>query len=110
MLARELTADGTAKVDYGANLSATSACEYDGDGHNNDVANETNVNANAFFGTNTWDDLGKTDLPDGAGQNGSWALPVGFNFALFDYLNVFKDGRNTSLIGFLLNEEAASGS
>lgn len=105
------TANGTAKVHDGggAVLTAASACQYLDPPNSSTVANAANVNAAGFFSTSTWTMVGtKVDLPDGAGQTGTWAI-AGANFAALDYMIVFKDGKGTNLIGFLLNELFSSG-
>lgn len=106
------TANGTAKVHDGGGtpvLTAAGACQYLDPPNNQTVANEANVNAAGFFSTSTWTMVGdKVDLPDGAGQTGTWAI-AGVDFGAFDYMIVFKDGKGTNLIGFLLNELFSSG-
>lgn len=106
------TANGTAKVHDGGGmpvLTAAGACQYLDPPDNATVANEANVNAAGFFSSSTWKMAGgKVDLPDGAGQSGTWAI-AGADFAAFDYMMVFKDGKGTNLIAFLLNELYSSG-
>lgn len=106
------TANGTAKVhDGGAgpNFTAAGQCQYMDPPDNNTIANAATVNAAGFFSTTTWTQVGaKVDVPDGAGQSGTWAI-AGANFLAFDYMIVFKDGKGTNLIGFLLNELFGSG-
>ena len=104
------TTDGTAKVYYGAQLSAASACQYVIPEDQSNVANLTNINAAMFFGTNTWAANSATSLQvtPANGAAGTWSL-TGANFATTDYMIVFKDGNDTNLIGFLLNGEATSG-
>ena len=106
------TANGTAKVHDGGGtpvLTAAGACQYLDPPDNKTVANEANVNAAGFFSTSAWMMVGdKVDLPDGAGQTGTWAI-AGADFAAFDYMIVFKDGKGTNLIAFLLNELFSSG-
>lgn len=104
------TADGTAKVFYNGN-SAADLCQYDDATDQNDVANETNINASGFFGTDTWEinpGQGQLEGAGNEGQSGTWSI-ANVDFATYDYIIVFKDGEDTSLIAFLFNEEASSG-
>jgi hypothetical protein len=102
------TTDGTAKVTHDNSTdTAASACQYIDPPDNNNVANETNINSAAFFGFSDWDVIqGQVDPANDLA--GSWSIP-GANFALFDYIIVFKDGSGTNLIAFLLNEEVSFG-
>jgi hypothetical protein len=104
------TMDGSdARVYYGANLTAAGNCQYLTPPDTSNVANATNVNAAGFFGTNTWAATSVLQFDPSNDQTGSWTVPS-VNFAAYDYMIVFKDGSDTNLIGFLLNEEASTGS
>jgi hypothetical protein len=102
------TTDGTAKVTHDNSTdTAASACQYLDPPDSSNVANETNINAAAFFGFSDWDVIqGQVDPANDLAD--SWSIP-GANFALFDYIIVFKDGNGTNLIAFLLNEEVSFG-
>ena len=102
------TTDGTAKVYYGDQLTAASACQYVEPPDNNEVANLTNINEAGFFGFTNWTaNAGQLQVGQG-GATGTWDI-LNPNFATTDYAIVFKDGADTNLIAFLFNEEAASG-
>jgi PEP-CTERM motif len=108
------TADGTAKVHDGATLptveTAASACQYLSPPDNSVVANETTVNNAAFFGFSDWSFAGIEQEEPLSGLSGTWAIPAAFlDFGAFDYMLTFKDGRDTNLISFLLNEQFSSG-
>jgi hypothetical protein len=105
------TTDGTAKVTHDNSTdTAALGCQYISPADNNNVANETNVNAAGFFGSTNWDST-SVDQEGGAGyagNSGSWAIAAP-DFATYDYIIVFKDGADTNLIAFLLNEEVSFG-
>lgn len=106
-----MTSDGSdARVYYGASQTAASDCTFVTPAGNL-IANETNVNNLAFFGFSDWTVTGVSQVNQNA-ITGSWAIPLAdLDFGLYDYMIVFKDGASTTnIIGFLLNEEASSGS
>jgi len=103
--------------DFGAQVenlagtrSAASACQYLTPADATNVAEIANINTAAFFGFADWQDNGQTLLSDAAstGQFGTWSVSS-VDFALFDYLIVFKGGPGTNLTGFLLNELFSEG-
>jgi hypothetical protein len=100
-------ADGTAKV-FNGGSSAASACEYITPPDPSTVANETTVNAAGFFGFSDWM-ITAADQVDVNASSGSWMITA-VDFAAFDYMITFKDGANTNLVSFLLNEMFSSGS
>ena len=105
--------DGSAKVHDGATspgvLSAASACQYLTPPDNDYTVTEENVNAVGFFDTTTWSSIYKIDLASNAGQSGTWAIPGTTDFATYQYMITFKDGKGTNLLSFLLNGEFSSG-
>lgn len=103
------TTDPTAKVeDSTSTTTAASACQYLDNPDNNNVANLANINAAGFFGTTDWAvNSGNLQVGPG-GASGTWAI-TGADFANYDYMIVFKDGNDTNLIGFLLNELYSNG-
>lgn len=104
------TTNPTAKVEDATGTStAASACQYIDTPSPSTIANTATVNANAFFGFSDWTLNGtNSQVTPGNGQAGTWAIQ-GVNFAAFDYMIVFKDGQDTNLTGFLLNELFSSG-
>ena len=106
------TADGTAKVHDGGGapiLTAASMCQYVTPADNSNVASITNINAAGFFGFSDW----QANSPvqgqiDANASTGTWSIS-NVNFALYDYIIVFKDGEETNLIAFLFNEAFSSG-
>ncbi len=105
------TTDGTAKVKGAAGTdTAASACQYLTPADNNNVASLANVNSAAFFGFSDWLTNGQTQMggSGNTGQAGSWSISS-VDFTSFDYMIVFKDGNDTNLISFALNEEFSSG-
>jgi len=91
-------------------VTNTTACEVstvaDQDFLNTDP---TTVNAEGFFGITTWEFIKKTDLSDGAGQSGSWALSAA-DWDMFDSIMlIFKDGAGTYLTGYLAAADVQSG-
>jgi hypothetical protein len=70
--------------------------------------NPTTVNSEAFFGYADWAFLKKDD-PLANGQTGTWSLS---SDAWSNYANImliFKDGNDTTLLGFLLTPTFTSG-
>jgi hypothetical protein len=104
--------DGTAKVHDGGALptveTAADDCQYIVPADNNNVASAANVNAAGFFGFTDWAGNGGSVQVDASAAAGTWAI-AGVNFALYDYMITFKDGQDTNLISFLLNESYSSG-
>lgn len=101
------TTDPTAKVTSGGSTAAFD-CQFITPADNNNVANQTNVNAAGFFGFTDWAATAALQVDQSGGLSGSWSIPS-VDFAAFDYIIVFKDGAGTNLIAFLLNETASSG-
>ena len=100
--------DGTAIVTHsGSTDTAASACQYLDPPDQSNVANLANINAAGFFGFSDWMDNGQTQT-GGGGLSGTWSI-ANVDFALFDYMITYKDGSETNLISFLLNEEVSSG-
>lgn len=74
------------------------------------------VNTESFFGFNNWSFAGK--LGEGilagagtkSGQSGTYNLSSIFNNSWEDVMLVFKSGRNTTLVGYLLEDGVTSGS
>ena len=104
------TTDGTAKVHDGtlSKNTAASACQYDNATTNSTVANLSSINTSAFFGFSDWLDNGQTQIDPANDLSGLWSI-LNVDFALLDYLMVFKDGEGTYLTAFLFNEEFSSG-
>jgi len=104
-----LTADGTSRVTGSATTdTAVSLCQYLTPADTNNVANETNVNAVAFFGINTWTSIFGDQQEDDVGQSGTWNI-LNADFDTYDYMITFKDGAETNLISFLFNGKFSSG-
>lgn len=105
------TANGTAKVAASGpgTLTAASNCQYLTPADNNNVASIAHINSAGFFGTTNWqENVGNTQIDTPNQSTGTWSI-ANFNFASFDYIIVFKDGKDTNLVGFLLNESYSSG-
>jgi hypothetical protein len=92
-----------AKVDY------ASACQRSTTATQDFLnTNPMTVNSEAFFGSADWTYLEKDD-PAGNGQTGTWSLS---NNEWSNYANImliFKDGKGTTLLGFLLTPSYISG-
>jgi hypothetical protein len=107
------TAGGTARVHDGAGapiLTAAAACQYLSDPDSSNTAKIANINAAGFFGFSDWESNGQTQM-SGAGStggSGTWSI-AGADFATYDYILVFKSGKGTNLVAFLLNEDFAAG-
>ena len=98
---RVLAAGGALGVD---------GCQFLSPADNSNVASIANINAAGFFGFNDWtaNSASNTQLEPGNGFSGTWTI-ANANFALYDYLIVFKDGRDTNLIAFSFNESFSTG-
>jgi hypothetical protein len=101
--------DPTSKVEDTTGLhTAASACQYITPADNNYVASIANINSAGFFGHSDWTaNAGNLQVGSG-GATGTWSITAP-NFALYDYMIVFKDGQDTNLIAFLFNELYTSG-
>lgn len=105
----DFTANGTAKVRGAATTNtAASACQYITPADNSNVASIANINAAGFFGFSDWQSNGQDQIEPAGGASGNWSI-TGASFASYDYIIVFKDGKNTNLIAFSLNELYSSG-
>ncbi len=98
-------------------VDTSTACQYLTPADNNNVANIDNINSAGFFGFSDWlsngqdqldNGLNKQGVLDSEGLSGTWSI-LNFNFSLYDYIIVFKDGGGTNLTAFLLGETASSG-
>jgi hypothetical protein len=105
------TVNPTAKVENAAGTAtAVNGCQYLDPPNQSNVASLANVNAAGFFGHSDWRDNGQTQLQGAGsiGQSGKWSI-ANVNFTAFDYIIVFKDGSDTNLVAFALNELFDSG-
>lgn len=104
------TSNPTAKVeDPTGTTTAASACQYLSPPDSSHTATIANINTAGFFGHSDWmaNSPSNTQVSANA-SSGTWSIATP-NFALNDYLIVFKDGSGTNLVGFLFNELFASG-
>jgi hypothetical protein len=100
------TTSPTAKVEnWTGTTTAVNGCQYLDPPDQRNVAGLVSVNAAGFFGHSDWQSNGQTQL-DGWGSTGKLGLwwIANVDFAAFDYMIVFKDGRDTNLIAFAFNE------
>jgi hypothetical protein len=108
------TADGTAKVhdDTGDKNTASSACEYASPPDSSTTAKKETVNSFGFFGFTDWEDNpGNTNDDNelsGGAKSGVWSI-TDPDFSTYDYMITFKDGADTNLTSFFLNEVYSSG-
>jgi hypothetical protein len=106
------TTSPTAKVEnlFGTS-TAVNGCQYIAPSDQNNVASLANVNAAGFFDHGDWQSNGQTQKEDffSSGLAGLWSI-ANVDFAAFDYMIVFKDGRDTNLIAFSFNELFSFGS
>lgn len=70
--------------------------------------NPSTVNQEAFFGFTDWTYLTRNDL--GEGQSGQWSVDSSIWNQYSDLLLVFKSGKDTTLLGFLVADGATGGS
>lgn len=89
-------------------VSNTSACQYS-DSATQDFLNTDpmTVNAEAFFGVSDWAFIGKSDGVNAT--SGNWTLGADSWDAFDNIMMIFKSGRDTTLVGYLLNEGATNG-
>lgn len=103
------TANTTAKVtDNTGTVSAASDCEYLNNPDQNNVASVGNINNAGFFGFSDWVLNTGNDQRSVEAASGTWAITAA-DFAMYDYMIVFKDGADTNLVAFLLDGPYASG-
>lgn len=67
--------------------------------------NPMTVNAEEFFGFDDWIFVKK----DGEGQNGIWSINAALWASYSEIMLIFKDGADTTLMGYLLADGATSG-
>ncbi|MBO1076874.1 PEP-CTERM sorting domain-containing protein [Roseomonas marmotae] len=101
-------ADETTPLVHNNWQSAASACQYLTNPDQHNAASIDNINAAGFFGFSDWESNGQTQMGNYSGLTGTWSI-ADANFDLYDYIIVFKDGKNTNLVAFLFNEEFSSG-
>ena len=99
-------ADGTSHVynDPG-HQTAVSECYIDSAAFN-DEGKFKDHNTYSYFGFADWELAEFTGSQEG--QSGDWAI-TDADFALNDYMIIFKSGEGTALVGFLFNEEFDDG-
>lgn len=73
-----------------------------------DNVTATVVNTEEFFGPADWVYLDKDD-PAGNGQTGVWSMDSNYWLTYASIMLIFKDGSNTTLVGFLLTPTFTSG-
>jgi hypothetical protein len=101
------TTEPNAKVENVAGTqTATSSCQYIVPPDQSNTNTIANINAANFFGSNAWQDNGETQ--QNGGSSGTWSIN-NVDFNTYDYAIFFKDGNDTNLIGFVLNEAFTSG-
>ena len=99
-----------AKVENAAGtMTAVSNCQYLTPPDPSNVGHIADINAAGFFGFSDWTvNAGNGQVNPSNDQLGTWAI-TGVNFAAYDYMIVFKDGRDTNLVAFLFNEQFVNG-
>jgi hypothetical protein len=88
-------------------LTASFACQYLTPPDSSNTASIANINAANFFGSDDWESNGQDQIGPG-GQSGTWTI-ANPDFATYHYGIFFKDGSDTNLVGFVFNEQYASG-
>jgi len=96
-------------------VSGASSCGI-GDANQDSVSpnRPLTVNTESFFGFSDWQFGGKIGETlgfggTGSGQAGSWNISSVFKSTWNDVMLVFKSGQNTTLVGYLLNDNVTSG-
>lgn len=93
-----------------AMVSNTSACQYSDTEDQDFLTDPMTVNTEGFFGASDWSYISKTEYNDNQGQSGTWAIHTS-QWSLFDEIMlIFKSGNGTTLVGYLANSGATSGS
>lgn len=88
--------------------TAASACQYLSPANQDNPATVANIKTAGFFNYTDWVENAGNVQRNANGKQGTWSIS-NVDFAANDYMIVFKSGENTNLIGFLLNEQFASG-
>jgi len=88
--------------------TAASACQYIDPPDNSNVASISNINTASFFGFGDWMSNNQLQIDTPDQLSGTWSI-TNVDFASRDYIIVFKDGADTNLVAFSLNEEVSFG-
>ncbi|MBD2364212.1 PEP-CTERM sorting domain-containing protein [Anabaena minutissima FACHB-250] len=92
------------------NVTGTTACEIGTANQDFLNTNPITVNAEQFFGFTDWKYSSRTDLASNAGQSGTWSIANFIQNTWTDAMLIFKDGGDTTLVGYLLQDGILSGS
>jgi hypothetical protein len=86
-------------------------CEVSDDHHDFVATDPMTVNTDSgFFGIDTWSFIARSEGgDDGLGVAGNWNIPDMFWDQYNEIMMVFKDGNATTLVGYLLDDQATSG-
>jgi hypothetical protein len=90
-------------------VTNTSDCEKSSANQDFLNTNPMTVNQEAFFGFSDWAYISRTEMSDGQGQSGSWSVNSNLWDSYSDLLLVFKDGKDTTLLGYLAVDGATNG-
>lgn len=96
-------------------VSGTSSCEYSTTADQDFLnTNPMTVNSEAFFNFTDWAFGGKVGentgyVGSGEGLSGSWNISSVIQSSWSDVMLVFKSGQGTTLVGYLLEDGATSG-
>lgn len=90
-------------------VSNTVSCEKSSANQDFLNTNPMTVNQEAFFGFSDWTYISRTDMADGQGQSGNWSVNGNLWNSYSSLLLVFKDGKDTTLLGYLAKDNATSG-
>lgn len=100
------------------NVGGTSGCQYSNSANQDSVSPNSplTVNQESFFGFTNWKFGGKIGdnaaagyTGNGSGQSGTWNIASAFQNTWQDVMLVFKSGRNTTLVGYMVNDNVTSG-
>lgn len=97
-------------------VSGAFSCQYSNTATQDSVSpnKPLTVNQESFFGITNWSFGGKVGenagyTGSGSGQSGTWNLSSIFQSSWSDVMLVFKSGKNTTLVGYLLQPNVTAG-
>lgn len=90
-------------------VTNTDSCEKSSANQDFLNTNPMTVNQEAFFGFTDWTYISRTEMGSTQGQSGSWSVNANLWDSYSDLLLIFKDGKDTTLLGYLAVDGATGG-
>lgn len=90
-------------------VTNTSSCEKSSANQDFLNTNPMTVNQEAFFGFTDWTYISRAEMSSSQGLSGTWAADASIWDSYTDLLLIFKDGKDTTLLGYLAVDGATGG-